>query len=77
MQSTKSVIISKLIMLPECKFTTQNLQWIQFHQDQLSKYFPTLEIIIHTKVHNLLGHSKAFKLVFCYMILRGSVELDY
>jgi len=43
MQSAKSVI-SKLIMLPECKSTTQNVQWIQFHQHQLNKYFPTLEI---------------------------------
>jgi len=32
---------------------------------------------INTKVHNLLGNSKAFKLVLCYRILRGSFELDY
>ena len=38
----KSVIISKLIMLPECKSTTQNVQWIQFHQYQVSEYFQTL-----------------------------------
>jgi len=31
-------------MLPECKSTTQNIQWIQFHQHQLSEHFPTLEI---------------------------------
>ena len=31
---------------------------------------------IHTKVCNL-GNSKTFKLVFCYKILRGSVELAY
>ena len=32
---------------------------------------------VHTKVHNLLCNSKAFKLVFCYRILRGSAELGY
>ena len=44
MQSAKIVVISKLTILPECKFTTQNVQWIQFHQHQLSDYFPTLRI---------------------------------
>ena len=32
MQSVKSVVISKLIMLPEYKSTTQIVQRIQFHQ---------------------------------------------
>jgi len=32
---------------------------------------------IHTKVCNHLGNSKAFKLVFCYRILRGSVDEKY
>ena len=32
---------------------------------------------IHTKVRNLLGNSKAFKLAFCIWILRGSAELYY
>ena len=31
---------------------------------------------IHSKVCNLLCNSKTFKLIFCYRILRGSVELD-
>jgi len=41
--------------------------------EQIFSYFGN----IHTKVCNLLGNSKAYKLVFCYRILRGSVELDY
>jgi hypothetical protein len=32
---------------------------------------------IHTKVRNRLGNSTAFKLVFCYRMLRGTVELEY
>ena len=28
---------------------------------------------IHTKLCNLVGNNKAFKLVFCYKILRGRV----
>ena len=66
----KSVIISKLTMLSECKSSTQKVQWIQFLQHQLSEYFPTIFTLN-------LGNSKAFKLVFYYRILRGSVELNY
>jgi len=44
MQSTESVVISKLTVLSECKSTTQNVQPIQFHRHQLSEYFRTLEI---------------------------------
>lgn len=32
---------------------------------------------IHTKVRNRLGNEKAFKLVFCYRMLRGGNELEY
>ena len=32
---------------------------------------------IHTKVHNQLGSSSAFKLVFCFGILRRTVDLEH
>ena len=46
--------------------STASIEWI------ISNF-----INIHTKVHNHIGNSKAFKLEFSYRILRGSVELDF
>jgi len=63
MESAKSVITSKLTILPECKSASQNVQWIQFHPHQFFQLWKYSR--------------KAFKLAFCYRILRGSVELDY
>jgi len=70
-QSAKSVIISKLIIVHYTKCSMGSVSSASF--EQIFSNF----VNIHTKVHNLLCSSKAFKVVFCYRILRGSAELDY
>ena len=33
--------------------------------------------LVHSKLRNRLGVERASKLVFCYRMLRGPVEIDY
>jgi len=68
----KSLIISKLTMLPECKSTAKNLM-DSVSSASIEQIFSNFRNI-HTKVRNLLGNSKAFKLVLCYRILRPSLN---
>ena len=70
-QSAKSVIISKLIIVHYTKCSMDSVS--SASSERIFSNF----VNIHTKVHNLLCNSKAFKMVFCYRILRGSAELDY
>jgi len=54
----------------------QIILWLLFVISQMGIIFYNFWNI-HTKVHNYLGNTKAFKLVFCYRILKVGVELDY